>query len=161
MALKWRDEHKNRCLPILTWVDIHGPLLLLSRPRYLHVWSNRGPTWGLAVQQYHPEEELVLRSAGSWLKSPGTTEEEDEVAHSELSQRTAPPQLLSHGVLLLYFLVHIFKSALFLMPAANRVLLCTLLKPSVGCTALMSQDEECSHAFPTPSTEQVSSTQNP
>ena len=67
------------------WVDIHGPLLLLSRPRYLHVWAGRGPTRGLAVQQCHPEEELVLRSAGSCLKDPGTTEEEDEVAHSELS----------------------------------------------------------------------------
>ena len=75
------------------------PLLLLSRPRYLHVWAGRGPTRGLAVQQCHPEEEPVLRSAGSWLEGPGT-KEEDEVAHSELSQRMAPPQLLSHGVLL-------------------------------------------------------------
>lgn len=99
MALKWRDEHKNSGLPILMWVDIHGPLLLLSRPRYLHVWAGRGPTRGLAVQQCHPEEEFVLRSAGSWLKGPGT-KEEDEVAHSELNQRMAPPQLLSHGVLL-------------------------------------------------------------
>lgn len=91
VALIWRDEHKNPCYP-----HLHGSLLLLSRPRYLHLWADGGPAGGLAVQQCHPETELVLRSAGSWLKGQGTKEE--DVVRSEKSQRkgTSPT---SRGVL--------------------------------------------------------------
>lgn len=107
MALIWRDEHKNPCYSHPHGVDIHGSLLLLSRPRYLHLWADRGPEWGRAVQQCHPETELVLRSAGSWLKGQGT--EEEDVVRSERSQKigTSPP---SRGVCLQQFLVHVNKN---------------------------------------------------
>lgn len=82
--------------PILMGVDIHGSLLLLPRPGHLHLWADGGPARGLAVQQCHPETEPVLRSADSWLKGQGTKEE--DVVHSETSQRNAPPQLLSNSL---------------------------------------------------------------
>lgn len=83
--------------PVFTGEDIHGSLLLLSRPRYLYLWADWGPPRGPAVQQCHSETEPVLRSAGSWLKGQGTKEE--EVVRSEMSQRSSASPAF-HGVLL-------------------------------------------------------------
>lgn len=83
--------------PVFTGEDIHGSLLLLSRPRYLYLWADWGPPRGPAVQQCHSETEPVLRSAGSWLKGQGTKEE--EVVRSEISQRNSASPAF-HGVLL-------------------------------------------------------------
>lgn len=144
--------------PILIGVDIHGLLHLLSRPRYLHLWADGSPAGGLAVQQCHPETELVLRSAGPWLKGQGTKEE--DVVCSEKSQRngTSPT---SWVILLQQFLAHINKNHFVSDNCCkSRVLyLAFYLRPSVGYIALMSH-EECSYAFPTSNSKLGSGTQN-
>ena len=63
--------------------DAHRPPLLSPRPRYPHLWVDWSPARGLAVQQCHPEAELVLRPLEAWLADPGP--EEEEVSPGELS----------------------------------------------------------------------------
>uniref|UniRef100_A0A8I5NAY1 Uncharacterized protein n=1 Tax=Papio anubis TaxID=9555 RepID=A0A8I5NAY1_PAPAN len=61
VALMWREEHQGPTLPWACLGHAQGPLLLPPRPGYLHLWAGRGPARCPAVQQCHPEAELVLR----------------------------------------------------------------------------------------------------
>lgn len=64
----------------------YGSLLLPPRPGCLHLWTDGRPARGPAVQQRHPEAELVLRPSEAWLKDPGA--EEEELVQGGMSQRT-------------------------------------------------------------------------
>lgn len=59
-ALAWRDEHEEPSPPPPV-KDAHGPLPLSPKPGYLHLWVGGGLARGHAVQQRHPEAELVPR----------------------------------------------------------------------------------------------------
>lgn len=63
------------CLEV-GWMDAHRPPLLSPRPRHCHLWVGWSPARGLAVQQRHPEAELVLRPSEARIADPGPEEKE-------------------------------------------------------------------------------------